>query len=83
MKTNVEGPKPMMGSKYINPSKEIKPARTLEEAFLLEKNGAGEASPEPFAKKVLTVIIPARIRRMMEASKGKSPPPGDLKDPIG
>ena len=73
----------MMGSKYINPNKEIKPARTLKKAFLLEKNGSGEVSPKSFVKKVLTVIIPARIIRMMEASKGKSPPPGDLKDPIG
>ncbi len=83
MKTKVEGPKPMMGSKYMNPNKEIKPARILKNACLLGKNGAGEVSPKSFVRKLLTVMSPARTTRKREASRGKSPPSGERKDPMG
>jgi hypothetical protein len=73
----------MTGSKYLNASKAIKQVRILWGASLLEKNRSGEDSAKSFFKKVCTIIITARIIRMTEPSKGKSPAPGELKDPMG
>ena len=73
----------MIGSKYLNPSRAINPAKILLGASLAEKKAAGEDSSLCFLRKACKVMIAAKIIRMMEARRGKSPPPGALKDPRG
>ncbi|MDI7258815.1 MAG: hypothetical protein QME90_02720 [Thermodesulfobacteriota bacterium] len=80
MKINVDGPKPITGSKYLKPTKDNNPKKILLGASFAGKNFPFSPFPPEKVCIMITAVSPMRV---IEPNKGKSPPPGDLKDPMG
>jgi len=80
MKTQVAGPNPITVNKYRKPTKDKIPNK-----ILLGASFPGKKCPVPpvLPKKGPIDITTASPMRRIEAIKGKSPPPGDLKEPMG
>jgi hypothetical protein len=82
MNTKVEQANPITSNRYLNPSKDRKLKMILLGVSLPGKKALVGPSPAFFIK-ARTVKIADRLIKIMEARRGKRPPPGEWKDPMG